>query len=124
MERTLLVARDVTVLRDGKRIVDGATVTLEAASMLTIQGGSGSGKSTLLRTLVGLLPPLGGEVRVLGEPLYALDPDARRALLRRTGTAFQQDALFGAMTVADNIALPLRELTSLPAAIVDEMVRL
>jgi phospholipid/cholesterol/gamma-HCH transport system ATP-binding protein len=93
-----------------------------AGEIVALLGSSGCGKSTLLRTLVGLLPPLAGEVELFGEPLYDL---ARRdRLLRRTGTAFQQDALFGGMTVEDNVALPLRELTTLPGAIVREMVRM
>lgn len=61
---------------------------------------------------------------MLGESLYELSLEKRHQLLRRTGTAFQQDALFGSMSVADNVALPLHELTRLPAAVIDEMVEL
>jgi phospholipid/cholesterol/gamma-HCH transport system ATP-binding protein len=56
--------------------------------------------------------------------MYELPPDERNQLLRRTGTAFQQDALFGSMTIGDNVALPLRELTRLPGAVIAEMVRM
>jgi phospholipid/cholesterol/gamma-HCH transport system ATP-binding protein len=105
-------------------VLEGVDLRVERGEILAVLGGSGSGKSTLLRTLTGLLPPLAGEVRVLGEPLYELPAEARSRLLRRTGTAFQQDALFGAMTIADNVALPLRELTPLPGPIIDEMVRI
>jgi phospholipid/cholesterol/gamma-HCH transport system ATP-binding protein len=94
------------------------------AEIVALLGGSGSGKSTLLRTIVGLLPPLAGEVRLFGEPVYELGVDARYALLRRTGMAFQQDALFGSMTVAENVALPLRELAQLPEPVIDEQVRI
>ena len=78
----------------------------------------------MLRALTGLLPPLAGELLVLGKPLYDLPLEERNQLLRRTGTAFQQDALFGSMSVADNVALPLRELTRLPEALINEMVRM
>jgi len=70
------------------------------------------------------LPPLAGSVTLLGEDIYALSDDDRRALLRRTGMAFQQDALFSAMTIIDNVALPLRELTRLPETVIAEMARI
>jgi phospholipid/cholesterol/gamma-HCH transport system ATP-binding protein len=119
----LLECRDLSVGYD-QPVLEHVALRVEQGEILSILGTSGSGKSTLLRTLTGLLPPLAGEVLLFGEPLYALDPDARNQLLRRTGTAFQQDALFGAMTIADNVALPLRELTALPDPIIDEMVRI
>jgi phospholipid/cholesterol/gamma-HCH transport system ATP-binding protein len=75
-------------------------------------------------TEVGLLPPLAGGVSLLGEDMYSLDDEGRRRLLRRTGMAFQQDALFGSISIMDNVALPLRELTKLPNPIICEMARL
>ena len=87
-------------------------------------GGSGCGKSTLLRAITGLQPPLAGEILLLGQDLYAIDEEARRLLLRRTGMAFQQDALFGALTIVDNVALPLHELTRLPEPVICEMSRI
>ncbi len=109
---------------DGRAVLENVDLTVEAGEIVALLGGSGCGKSSLLRCMIGLLPPLAGEVRVLGESLYELSPDKRNQLLRRTGTAFQQDALFGSMTVGENIALPLNELTRLPAAVIDEMVEL
>lgn len=92
--------------------------------IVAILGGSGSGKTTLLLTLCGLLPPLSGDVRLFDKPVYELAEDERNALLRRVGLAFQSDALFSSLTVEDNVALPLRELTALPDAIVREMVHM
>jgi len=119
----LLECRGVACGYDGP-VVEGVDLVVERGEIVALLGGSGSGKSTLLRTCTGLLPPLAGEVRVFGEPLYELDGDARDAVLRRTGTLFQHDALFGSMTVLDNVALPLRELTKLPEAVIREMARL
>ena len=119
----LLECRDLSVGYDAP-VLEHVDLRVERGEILALLGGSGSGKSTLLRTITGLLPPLAGEVLLFGESLYQLDDDARRALLRRTGTAFQQDALFGAMSIAANVALPLHELTSLPDPIIDEMVRI
>lgn len=121
MSDVLLECRDVSVGYD-KPLLEHVDLQIMRGEIVALLGGSGSGKSTLLRTFTGLLPPLSGEVRLLGQDLYALDTDERNRLLRRTGTAFQQDALFGSMTIEDNIALSLRELTDLPPALIREMV--
>jgi phospholipid/cholesterol/gamma-HCH transport system ATP-binding protein len=119
----LLECRDLSVGYD-KPILEHIDLAIRRGEIVALLGGSGCGKSTLLRTIIGLLPPLAGEVVVFGKSMYELPPDERNQLLRRTGTAFQQDALFGSMSLEDNIALPLHELTKLPAAVIREMVRM
>jgi phospholipid/cholesterol/gamma-HCH transport system ATP-binding protein len=119
----LLECRDVSVGYD-RPILEHVDLRIEAGELVALLGGSGCGKSTLLRAFTGLLPPLAGEVLLFGEPLYELSTDQRNRLLRRTGTAFQQDALFGSMTVGENVALPLRELSQLPEPVIREMVRM
>ncbi len=119
----LLECRDVACGYD-KPILEHIDLAIEEGEIVALLGGSGCGKSTLLRTITGLLPPLAGEVRLFGESLYDLPPEGRSELLRRTGTAFQQDALFGSMTIGENIGLPLRELTRLPHSLIKEMVRM
>lgn len=99
MDHALLVARDITVLRDGKRVVDGATVRLDAASMLTIQGGSGSGKSTLLRAMATLIPVTSGQVLFEGREVHAVGIGEYR---RRVAYVPQLPRMFEG-TVADNI---------------------
>lgn len=121
MSEALLECRGLAVGYDGP-ILERVDLRVEAGEILALLGGSGSGKSTLLRAFTGLLPPLAGELRLFGEPLYELPQDERRRLLRRTGTAFQQDALFSSMSVEENVALPLRELTELPRPVIREMV--
>lgn len=123
MSDVLLECRDVAVGYD-KPLLEDVNLIVERGEIVALLGGSGCGKSTLLRTITGLLPPLSGQIMVLGESLYDLPQEARNLLLRRTGTAFQQDALFGSMTVGDNVALPLRELTNLSEALIGEMVRM
>lgn len=120
---TLIRCRDVTVGYE-KPVLTGISLEVRRGEIIALLGGSGCGKSTMLRAMTGLQAPLSGQVDLLGSDLYALDEEARRVLLRQTGMAFQQDALFGAMPVGDNVALPLRELTQLPPALVDEMVRM
>ncbi len=119
----IVECRDVAVGYDGKAVLEGVNLTIGPGEIVALLGGSGCGKSTLLRTITGLLPPLSGDVLLFGEPLYEMPLDERYMLLRRTGTAFQMDALFGSMTVGENVALPLRELTNLSIPIVREMVR-
>jgi phospholipid/cholesterol/gamma-HCH transport system ATP-binding protein len=82
--------------------------------VFVILGGSGSGKSTLLKTLIGLYAPLQGEVLIAGHNLATADDDERMALLRKIGVLYQGGALFGSMTVLENVRLPLDELTALP----------
>ena len=84
--------------------------------MLSIVGGSGTGKTVLLRQILGLLQPGKGRVEVLGQPAIELGGDGAAS---RVGMLFQQGALYSAFNVLDNIAFPLRELGTLPDALVD-----
>jgi len=119
----LLACRSVSAGYD-RVVLEDIDLEVRRGEIVALLGGSGCGKSTMLRTLSGLLPPLAGEVCLFGESLYGLPDDARSPLLRRIGLAFQQDALFSSMTIEDNVALPLRELTKLPDSVVCEMVRM
>lgn len=105
-------------------VLQGVNLQLKRGEITALLGGSGSGKSTLLKTIIGLLPPLTGRVRLLGEELYGLDAEARRTLMQRVGMLFQYGAMFGSRTVFENVALPLVEHTRLPDAVVREMVRM
>jgi phospholipid/cholesterol/gamma-HCH transport system ATP-binding protein len=121
----ILQCVDIAVGFDAEKpILDNVNIEIVRGEIITLLGASGCGKSTLLRTLCGLLPPLHGEVRLFGASLYDLHEDRRSDLLRRIGFAFQADALFSSMTVEENVALPLRELTNLPSSVVGEMVRM
>jgi phospholipid/cholesterol/gamma-HCH transport system ATP-binding protein len=89
-----------------------------------ILGTSGCGKTTLLKAIIGLLPPCSGTVKMFGKKLA--DPDSYEGSeqLRRIGVLFQNGALMGSLTVADNIRLPLEMHTGLSRGIIDEMVRI
>jgi phospholipid/cholesterol/gamma-HCH transport system ATP-binding protein len=119
----LLQCVDVSVGYE-RPVLQHANLEIRAGEIVALLGGSGCGKSTLLRSLSGLVPPLEGEVILFGESLYKLEPEARDRLRKRIGVAFQQDALFSSMTIEDNVALPLRELTKLPGDVIREMVRM
>jgi phospholipid/cholesterol/gamma-HCH transport system ATP-binding protein len=87
--------------------------------IMSLVGGSGSGKTTMLRQMLGLERPARGEVRVFGVSLHGSDSRQLRQLRDRWGMLFQEGALFSALTVFDNVALPLRELRLLD----DELIR-
>ena len=91
------------------------------AEIFALIGGSGSGKSTLLREMILLHRPNAGSVRVLGVDLDLLDADGALALRRRWGVMFQHGGLFGALTVQENVGLPLREHTALEDALIDDI---
>lgn len=90
--------------------------------VFAVLGGSGCGKSTLLRHVLGLLPPLAGTVKVRGVDVHRAGAEETARLRRDLGVLFQSGALFGSMTVAENVALPLHQFTHLPERVVDELV--
>jgi phospholipid/cholesterol/gamma-HCH transport system ATP-binding protein len=100
----------------GRPVLDRVDVTVKAGETLVILGPSGCGKSTLMRCLVGLECPDRGTVRIQGIDIFAADKGALSSLRQRMGMAFQGGALFGSMTLAENVELPLREYTKLPAS--------
>ena len=116
--------RDLHVSYGEREILHGITFDVPRGETVVILGGSGSGKSTLLRTLVGLETPTSGDVIVRGKNLNNLSDDEWRELRKHIGISFQSGALFGSMTVGENVALPLHEHTQLDPATIQIMVRL
>src|SRR5580692_11321460 len=82
---------------------------LRSGEVLAVVGASGSGKSVLLRTLLGLIRPAAGRIEAFGQDLATLDAAGMRRLERRWGVLFQDGALFSSLTVAENVAVPLKE---------------
>jgi phospholipid/cholesterol/gamma-HCH transport system ATP-binding protein len=107
--------RSVRKTLAGRAVLDGVDLEVRAGETLVILGASGSGKSTLLRTLVGLEPPDSGTVRIWGTDIYSATVEELDAVRRRIGVSFQGGALFGSMTVGENVELPMAELTDVPA---------
>ncbi len=99
---------------DGHRVLNGVDLAVRNGETLVILGGSGSGKSTLMRCMVGLECPDDGAVKIDGVDVFTADTKTLGELRRKMGMAFQAGALFGSMTVAENVELPLAELTRLP----------
>ena len=116
--------RDLRVAYDDREILHGITFDVQAGETMVILGGSGCGKSTLLRTLVGLETPTSGEISLRGKNLQQISPAEWHELRKHVGISFQSGALFGSMSVAENVALPLREHTRLDPSTIEIMVRL
>ena len=120
----MISVRDLRVNYGEREILHGLTFEVMRGETLVILGGSGSGKSTLLRTLVGLERPSSGEIWLKGKNLAAISDAERNAIRKRIGMSFQGGALFGSMTVGENVALPLREHTRLEEPTIEIIVRL
>jgi phospholipid/cholesterol/gamma-HCH transport system ATP-binding protein len=116
--------RNLRVSYGQREILHGITFNVLPGETLVILGGSGSGKSTLLRTLVGLEKPSAGEILIKGQDLAKASAGELDEIRRKIGMSFQGGALFGSMTVGENVALPLREHTHLEESTIEIVLRL
>lgn len=113
------------VTQFGKRIIhDDLQLEILHGEIIAIIGGSGSGKSTLLREMILLERPASGSIEILGQQILDLSDTQALWLRKVCGVMFQNGALFSSLTVAENIALPLREHTRLSTDFIQEMVTL
>lgn len=104
-------------------ILQDVSFRVNRGEVFVILGSSGSGKSTLLKHLIGLYRPHAGEILIEGESLVAAEGDARQRLLRKFGVTYQGGALFGSMTLLENVRVPLDAFTELPARAKDLIAR-
>ena len=105
-------------------ILDHVNVTVSAGEIMVIMGGSGSGKSTLLRHLLGLNAPTSGSIKLLGQDITSATATQMHDLRKNMGVSFQGGALFGSMSVLENVMLPLREHTRLDEQTMAIMARM
>ncbi len=120
----IISVRDVCT-RFGAAIVhDGVSLEVREGEVFALAGGSGCGKSTLLRELVLLQRPQSGSIRVFGREVIGLGDEEALPLRRDWGVMFERGALFGSLTVSENVGLPLREHTSLGDRLIDEIAAL
>src|SRR6202158_3919026 len=98
--------------------------TVNRGEVFIILGGSGSGKSTLMKHMIGLYEPTAGAVYIDGDDIVTAEGDARNAILKKIGVMYQSGALFGSMTLLENVRLPLEEYTVLPLPAMDLIARM
>jgi phospholipid/cholesterol/gamma-HCH transport system ATP-binding protein len=120
----MISVRDLHVKYGATEILHGVSFDVRRGETLVIMGGSGSGKSTLVRTLIGLEKPSSGHVLIKGKDVAAIGEADLDEVRKKIGMSFQGGALFGSMTVGENVGLPLREHTKLEDSTIEIMVRL
>jgi phospholipid/cholesterol/gamma-HCH transport system ATP-binding protein len=121
-DREMAIRIEGLLTRLDERVLhDHIDLEVFRGEVLGVVGSSGSGKSVLLRSIIGLQRPTGGRIEVLGEDVGNLRGDALVRLQVRWGVLFQDGALYGDQTVAQNIQIPLREHTNLSQQLMDEI---
>jgi phospholipid/cholesterol/gamma-HCH transport system ATP-binding protein len=122
--RPVLEVEGVVTRFGANAVHDGVSFTVARGQVVAIIGGSGTGKSVLLREIIGLLRPTAGTVKLLGTDVWSAAPEALAKLRTRFGMMFQDGALFSSLTVAENVATPLKEHADVPPRLLDPLVRL
>lgn len=113
------------IVKYGEHVVlNNISTRIAASEIRVILGTSGCGKTTLLKTLVGLLEPEQGSVKLFGKEIRDADSPETADVLKHVGVLFQNGALLGSLTVGENVALPLQMHTSLPKGVMREIVQL
>jgi len=120
---TIIRVEHLSAGYDDTLLLDNVSFVVHAGEVFVILGGSGCGKSTLLKHMIGLYEPVGGSVYIDGDDIVAAEGDARRRILRKIGVMYQAGALFGSMTLLENVSLPLEEYTALDAAAIELVAR-
>jgi phospholipid/cholesterol/gamma-HCH transport system ATP-binding protein len=119
----LLAVNALTLGYGTKVIQHDLNFNVRRGSIFAVMGASGCGKSTLLQSMIGLLRPGTGTIRIAGEDYWACSEQRRAVIDRRFGVLFQSSALWSAMTVGENVALPMQMFTTLNAACVRRLVQ-
>jgi phospholipid/cholesterol/gamma-HCH transport system ATP-binding protein len=112
--QAIIRVENFTAAYDGQVVLDRLNFDVYTGEVFAILGGSGSGKSTLLKHMIGLYKPAGGRIFIDGQDIAAAEGEERLKILRKFGVMYQSGALFGSMTLLENVALPLEEFTDLP----------
>src|SRR5215208_4130913 len=111
---TLIKVENFTAAYNGAVILNKLNFEVYRGEVFVILGGSGSGKSTLLKQMIGLYRPAEGKILIDGHDITQAHGTERLAILRKFGVMYQSGALFGSMTLLENVSLPLEQFTDLP----------
>jgi len=122
MPNAVIQIKNLVTQYGDKTILDQISLDFFENQITVILGGSGCGKTTLLKSIIGLVTPTTGEVRIFGEPFDAVDEIYYNATLRRIGVLFQNGALLNSINIAENVAIPLEQHTHLDRNLIDTIV--
>ncbi len=120
----IIQVRDLVIGYSEVPILRDLSFDVQRGEVFVILGGSGCGKSTLLKNMIGLYDPLEGSVVIDGDDMVGADSRTRTRILRKIGVTYQSSALFGSMTLMENVRLPMEEFTDLPEDTMDLMSRM
>ena len=120
-ENPIIAVRQFTAGYDGHVLLRDLSFDIYPGEVFVILGGSGSGKSTLLKHMIGLYRPVTGSIRIEDKDIVIAQGEERLKILARIGVMYQQGALFGSMTLLENVRLPLEEYTDLPNEAIDRI---
>jgi phospholipid/cholesterol/gamma-HCH transport system ATP-binding protein len=123
-QEPIIRVEQLTASYDDSLILDDLSFEVRRGEVFVVLGGSGSGKSTLLKHMIGLRAPVSGQIWIDGQDLVRAEGDARLGLLRRMGVMYQGGALFGSMSLIENVRLPLEEFTALDDDAIDLIARM
>ena len=110
-----IAVQDLSIGYDSQVLMEHLNFEVRSGEIFCIMGGSGCGKSTLLKHIIGLYNPMRGDILIRGKSIVKANGAERQAIMREFGVTYQGGALFGSMTLAENVALPLRRLRRLHA---------
>ena len=123
-EKPLIEVSELSVVYGDYTVLKNVSFDVSAGEVFVILGGSGCGKSTLLKHMIGLVQPAAGRVLIDGDDIVSSEASTREAILRKIGVMYQSGALFGSMTLLENISLPLEEFTLLDAPAIALIARM
>jgi phospholipid/cholesterol/gamma-HCH transport system ATP-binding protein len=123
-QEAVIEVRDLVMRFGQQTVLSGLDLRVHRGETLVVMGGSGCGKSTLLRLMIGAISPTQGRISMLGQDIATADEATMDGLRRRFGILFQSAALYQSMSIAENVALPMRELTDLPPDLIDIQVKM
>jgi phospholipid/cholesterol/gamma-HCH transport system ATP-binding protein len=118
-EESIIRVTGLTAAYEGVVVLENVSFEVKRGEVFVILGGSGCGKTTLLKHLIGLQKPVRGEILFDGQNIVTAEGEVRLAILKRIGVMYQRGALFGSMTLIENVRLPLEEFTDLPDEAMD-----
>ena len=127
-KNAVIEVRDLTIGYGSRIVMENLNFSVYAGEIVCLMGGSGCGKSTLMKHIIGLYEPMKGDILIRSKSIVNAGEEEKKAIMRSFGVTYQGGALFGSMSVAENVEFPLREYTAVSAAeraaIVEEKLKL
>lgn len=123
-EQTIIDVQGLTAGYGDDVIVEDISFKVRQGDIFVILGGSGCGKSTVMKNMIGLIEPFSGKVFIGGDDIVQAEGPDKRMILRKIGVMYQSGALFGSMTVGENLRLVMEEFSDLPLEVMERICRI